>query len=452
MRFCACLREGFLRRIVTVLLSAALLCAPFDFAQAAKAKPHKPARSAVEAVQQVVLPKPDRPQLVVDVATGNVLHAQEARTLWHPASLTKMMTAYVAFRAIQSGRARFDTPLTISANATNQKPSKMGFKPGSIVTLEAALYMIMVKSANDMSVAIAEGLSGSVPAFVAEMNSVSRQLGMNDTNWANPNGLPDEAQITSARDLAILARALIRDFPQLQAFLSTPAIQVGDSIIRNHNNLIGRFDGADGMKTGYICDSGFNIVATATRGGRRVIAVVLGGDSAKARDEWTALLLEKAFAGQSRQPGRGFFNANAAPAQVTLANLPAANANNVMKMKPFVCGRNKKTDMDSVTSEILAFAPGAAAGLTAMPWGAEKPAAPKQRVSLLGPREMPRQPLLIALDKGDPSRGIPLRAAVAGRELPPLPPGVASAEPLPLTVTPPASGQAVSAQKKTLWP
>src|SRR5262249_18402401 len=160
--------------------------------------------------------------------------------------------------------------------ANQQKPSKMGFRPGSIVTLEAALYMIMVKSANDMSVTIAEGVSGSVPAFVSEMNSWSQRLGMTDTVWRNPNGFPYPGQVSSARQLAILTRALINEFAGLQPFFEVYAIQVGPSVIQNHNPMLGRFYGADGMKTGYICDSGYNIVATATRNGVRHIAVVLG--------------------------------------------------------------------------------------------------------------------------------------------------------------------------------
>ena len=419
---------SILRYFQILSLCAASFCAVLapTFAQAAHHARSAPTAQArkVAAAPLLVLPKPERPYLVVDVASGLVLDGQEARTIWHPASLTKMMTAYVAFRAIQSGRIRFDSPLTVSAYATSQKPSKMGFKPGSLVSLEAALYMIMVKSANDMAVSIAEGVSGSVPAFVTEMNSWSRQLGMSDTNWANPNGLPDPAQLTSARDLAILARALIRDFPQFHQFLNTEAIQVGPSMIKNHNPLLGRFEGADGIKTGYICDSGFNIVATATRGSKRYIAVVLGADSSAARDERAALLLEKAFAGPSRAPGQGYFNGSAAPAQVTLAALPAAAGGDAVKMKQFICGRVKRTDMEDVQSDILAFAPGAAAN-TGLLAGTNPQ---RKRASLLGPRTSV-QPLYITVDEGDKSRGIPLRAALTGRALPELPAGLEAAPP-----------------------
>ncbi len=412
---------SILRSFQILGLCAASLALSIGLAEAKPAHPAKaPAAQARKAAAAplLVLPKPERPYLVVDVASGLVLDGQEARTIWHPASLTKMMTAYVAFRAIQSGRIRFDSPLTVSAYATSQKPSKMGFKPGSLVSLEAALYMIMVKSANDMAVSIAEGVSGSVPAFVTEMNSWSRQLGMSDTTWSNPNGLPDPAQLTSARDLAILARALIRDFPQFHQFLNTEAIQVGPSMIKNHNPLLGRFEGADGIKTGYICDSGFNIVATATRGSKRYIAVVLGADSSAARDERAALLLEKAFAGPSRAPGQGYFNGSAAPAQVTLAALPAAAGGDAVKMKQFICGRVKRTDMEDVQSDIMAFAPGAASAT----------AQPGKRASLLGPRTAV-QPLYITVDEGDKSRGIPLRAALTGRALPELPAGLEAAPP-----------------------
>ncbi len=433
-----------MRRFISFIAGFAVFCAFSGAAPALAAKKPAKRHSALEAVQAIALPKPPRPQLVVDVASGAVLHAQEARTLWHPASLTKLMTAYVAFQAIKSGRVKFETPLTVSAAAYQQKPSKMGFKPGSLVTMEAALYMIMVKSANDMAVTIAEGVSGSVPAFVAEMNSWSLRLGMTDTVWRNPNGLPDDAQVTSARDLALLARALINDFPGLQPFLNTPAIQVGNAIIANHNPLLGRLDGADGLKTGYICDSGFNIVATATRNGSRHIAVVLGADSSRARTEWAALLLEKSFSRNSGQMA------------ASLQNLPRAASFTPASMKTFVCSRGvKRNDMEQVSAEITAFAPTTTSPVLPFlaPPGDEDAAEPRDKnaakkyASMLAPRPLSVQAVVMMIDNGDSRQQIPLRVTLAGRPLPPLPVSTAM-NPIPLPLAVPANTGAIPVKKK----
>ena len=171
----------------------------------------------------------------------------------------------------------------------------MGFKPGTKVTVDNALKMLMVKSANDIAVVLAEGVSGSVEKFADEMNRTSKNLGMTQSSWVNPNGLPAEEQITSARDLAILARALIHDFPEYDMYWHIPAIKFGKKVMRNYNTLIGRYDGADGMKTGFICASGFNLVASATRNGKRLIAVVLGSPSSPYRAAKAAGLLERGF-------------------------------------------------------------------------------------------------------------------------------------------------------------
>jgi D-alanyl-D-alanine carboxypeptidase len=183
----------------------------------------------------------------------------------------------------------------VSRNAAAQSPTKMGFPVGTQVTVDNALKMLMVKSANDMAILLAEGVSGSIENFADEMTKTAHRLGMSESNFVNPNGLPADDQITSARDLAILARALIRDFPQYDMYWHIPAIRYGKQIVRNYNSLIGRFPGADGMKTGFICASGFNLVATATRDGRQLIAVVLGAPSAAVRSVKAAELLESGF-------------------------------------------------------------------------------------------------------------------------------------------------------------
>jgi D-alanyl-D-alanine carboxypeptidase len=234
--------------------------------------------------------------LVIEADSGKVLFAQNAGYPWYPASVTKLMTAYVTLRAVKEGRLTLDRPLTVSANAVAQAPVKMGFGVGTQVTVDNALKMLMVKSANDIAVVLAEGVAGSIEAFADQMNWNAQRLGMTQSSFVNPNGLPAEDQISSARDLAILARALIREFPEYDYYWHLPGIRMGNMIQRNYNTLIGRYPGADGMKTGFICAAGFNLVASATRDGRRLIAVVLGAPSSAVRALKAAQLLERGFA------------------------------------------------------------------------------------------------------------------------------------------------------------
>lgn len=233
--------------------------------------------------------------ILVDAETGKVLEAENATYPWYPASVTKLMTAYVTLSAIKAGRITPDTLFTVSHIAAAQSPTKMGFPPGTQVTVDNALKMLLVHSANDMAVVLAEGVDGSIENFSDEMTRTAHRLGMTQSNFVNPNGLPADGQITSARDLAILARALIHDFPEYGAYWHIAAIKFGRRIIHNTNSLVGRYPGLDGMKTGFICASGFNVVATATRGGRRLIAVVLGAPSSAARAVKAAELLESGF-------------------------------------------------------------------------------------------------------------------------------------------------------------
>jgi D-alanyl-D-alanine carboxypeptidase len=234
-------------------------------------------------------------RLVIEADTGKVLEAENATVPWYPASVSKLMTAYLTLRAVKERRITLDTLFTVSANATSQAPSKMGFPVGTQVTVDNALKMLMVKSANDIAVVLAEGVAGSVESFADEMNRASQRLGMTQSSWVNPNGLPAEEQVTSARDLGILARALIREFPEYDFYWHVPAIKLGKKVMRNYNKLLERYPGADGMKTGFICASGFNLVASATRGNRRLIAVVLGARSSPVRTAKAASLLEHGF-------------------------------------------------------------------------------------------------------------------------------------------------------------
>jgi D-alanyl-D-alanine carboxypeptidase len=305
----------FLRAALFTTLSCFLLIAGFAMASITPAAAHAEA------------------SLLVEVDSGKVLEAENATFPWHPASLTKVMTAYVTLKAVKDGKITLNTLITVSPNAAAEKPSKMGFPPGTQVTVDNALKMMMVKSANDMAVVLAEGVGGSVDGFSAMMNQTAARLGMTQTTYVNPNGLPDDRQVTSARDLAMLARAFIRDLPEYEYFVHIPSIRYGRRVTHNFNKLIGRFPGADGMKTGFICASGFNLMATATQNGRRLIAVVLGASSSQMRSIKAIKLLERGFSGNNLTWLR--------PALGTVDNLaPIAAA--PPDLREDICGRHRK--------------------------------------------------------------------------------------------------------------
>jgi D-alanyl-D-alanine carboxypeptidase len=236
------------------------------------------------------------PSIAVDVATGKVYSAQDPFQRWYPASLTKMMTAYVTFRALQSGQMTLESPVKMTVNASKEPPSKMGYRPGSVMTLDTALKIMLVKSANDVAVAVAESVGGSESAFVQRMNEAQR-IGMSGSHFANPNGLHDPNNYSTAHDLAVLGVQLRREFPQYAHYFGTEAIDTGDGKKpqANYNILLGRFDGADGMKTGFVCASGFNLASSATRQGRTILAVVLGADRQETRAVQAAQLMTDAF-------------------------------------------------------------------------------------------------------------------------------------------------------------
>src|SRR3954465_6463762 len=266
------------------------------------------------------------PALVVDVDSGKVLYAERATDPWFPASITKLMTPYVALDMVRSGRASMDQLLALSPEAAAQPPSKMGFKPGTQLTLDNALKIIMVKLANDIAWMIGENLGGSVENFSAMMNETAARLGMRESRWVNPNGPPDGRQQPSARGMAILGRALLRDFPDNKDLFSISAIKFGRRVMANHNGLLGRYPGVDGMKTGFICSSGFNVVASATRGGRRLITVVMGSPNAKERTLKAADLFERGFPLPSWGGRAG-------------GELPASNLIAPPNLRPLICER-----------------------------------------------------------------------------------------------------------------
>lgn len=244
------------------------------------------------------------PSLLFDAADGSVLVAEDASAPWYPASLTKLMTAYLTFAAIKEGRLAKDARIVMSERAHAEPPSKIGIPVGGAVSLDFALQALLVRSANDLAMALAETVAGSEAAFVRAMNETARALGMTGTYFANPHGLPDVRQVTTARDMGILARAIIETFPDQLHYFSAPYLPIGEKRYRNRNQLLREMPGADGMKTGFICNSGYNLVATATRDGRRLVAVVLGDENGKARAERAQALLEAGFAGLPEPTGQ----------------------------------------------------------------------------------------------------------------------------------------------------
>ena len=235
------------------------------------------------------------PALLFDAADGAVLYAEDLDSQWHPASLTKIMTAYVTFVAIKEGTLTLETKIGCSKLANSQGPTKVGLPVGATITVETALQALIMKSANDVAVMLAEAVSGSHEAFVDYMNGMAGRLGMTRTKFANANGLPDPQQVTTARDMAKLAAAVVRDFPQYAPMWSMLEMRVGKLHLHTHNGLLTNYAGADGMKTGFICDSGFNVVASATREGHKLIAVVLGEATGQERSIRAANLLQHGF-------------------------------------------------------------------------------------------------------------------------------------------------------------
>jgi D-alanyl-D-alanine carboxypeptidase len=247
------------------------------------------------ATPLLALPAWAGPALLFDAGNGTVLYAEDQDNQWHPASLTKIMTAYVVFEAVKAGKITLESKIGCSELAFSQPPSKVGLPVGAELTVETALQALIVKSANDVAVMLAEAVAGSQDAFVAQMNATAARLGMTRTKFANANGLPAPEQVTTARDLAKLSMAVVKDYPEYASFWALMDVRIGNRHLRTHNGLLANYEGADGLKTGFICDSGFNVVASATREGKRLIAVVLGEATGRERTTRAASLLEHGF-------------------------------------------------------------------------------------------------------------------------------------------------------------
>ncbi|WP_267387240.1 D-alanyl-D-alanine carboxypeptidase family protein [Sphingomonas sp. GC_Shp_3] len=234
-------------------------------------------------------------EMLFNVSSGKLLYAEQPDVVRHPASLTKMMTLYLLFDALDAGKVRLDDAVPVSRNAARQPPSRLGVPAGRSVSVRTAISAMAVRSSNDMAVAIAEKLAGSEARFATLMTAKARQLGMRNTSFANASGLTNSGNLTTARDMTRLAVALLKNHPRQYPVFSARSITWQSHRLASHDHLLGKISGVDGIKTGYTVDSGYNIVTSADRGGVRIIAVVLGDTSVQARDLRVANLVELGF-------------------------------------------------------------------------------------------------------------------------------------------------------------
>lgn len=278
--------------------------------------------------------------IVIDAESGEVMFARHADARRYPASITKVMTLYLVFEALEQGKIKLDDVIRVSSHAASQPPSKLGLAAGQTITVQDAIHATAIRSANDMAVALAEHVAGSEARFTAMMTLKAEELGMTQTRYVNSNGLPDSRQLTSARDLAMLCRALLRDFPQHYRYFGVNSWFYGGREYRNTNGLLSSGQGYDGIKTGFTNASGYNLAASAVRDGRRIITIVLGGRSTATRNEHVAELMSTGFevaarrrSGERIEVAQTFFEArgfgigpDAGEGAVLYASLPGDSA------------------------------------------------------------------------------------------------------------------------------
>lgn len=286
----------------------------------AKAKAVRPAAAASSWVANPAVDGRDA-YIILDATSGRELSSDQPDQLRHPASLTKLMTIYLTFSALDSGRLSLGDALPVSVSALNAPPTKMGLPPGGTVSVRDATMALVTRSANDAAMVLAEALGGDEASFAAMMTSKARQLGMSQTVFRNASGLPNREQVTTARDMARLAYALMRDFPHYYPVFSVQSWPYRGRTLENHNRMLGSYEGADGLKTGYTNASGFNLVMSAVRDNRRLIGVVMGGNSAGQRDRMMAMLMDQGFATASTMRLSAWTNIRKPPsARYTAAN------------------------------------------------------------------------------------------------------------------------------------
>ncbi len=243
----------------------------------------------------LALAAPKFSALAIDARTGKVLFNKDADGIRHPASLTKMMTLYLLFQDLEAGKITLKSPIRMSARAASRPPTKLGVKPGKSITVELAIKALVVKSANDVASAVAENLGGTEEAFARRMTKTARAMGMGKTVFRNASGLPNPEQVTTARDMATLGLRLMRDFPQYYHYFRTTSFTYAGKTVATHNRLLKNYKGTDGIKTGYINASGFNLVSSVNRGNKKVVGVVLGGKTGNSRNAYMIKMLDAAF-------------------------------------------------------------------------------------------------------------------------------------------------------------
>jgi D-alanyl-D-alanine carboxypeptidase len=311
-----------------------------------------------------VVPAQATPQfsaMTVDARNGKILFSNDVDGLRHPASLTKMMTLYVLFQDLKSGRIKLSTQLHVSARAASMAPSKLDLKPGSTISVEDAIKALVTRSANDVAATIAENLGGTEAKYAARMTKVAHSIGMTKSNFANASGLPNPLQITTARDMATLGLRLMRDFPQYYPYFRIQQFVYHGRIIRTHNALVGRFEGTDGIKTGYVAASGYNLVTSTKRGNKRLVGVVMGGRSAASRNAFMMRMFENMFAKASEG--------------TMIAALPGTSAGTVNPLTNVKTASTTKAAAPDVGTDDMAAAAAAAAAGPVDPSGDEDQAA-----------------------------------------------------------------------------
>jgi D-alanyl-D-alanine carboxypeptidase len=396
--------------------------------------------------------------IVVDANTGATLHSASADAIRHPASLTKIMTLYMLFERLESGRLSLDSPLRVSEHAADQSPTKLGLREGGTITVEDAIKGMVTRSANDAAVVVAENLAGSEDEFARQMTRKARALGMSNTVYRNASGLPDSAQVTTARDQATLGRAIQERFPRYYRYFSTRSFTFRGQRIANHNRLLGRVEGVDGIKTGYIRASGFNLVTSVRRNGRHVIAVVLGGASAGSRDaRMRQLLAQHVDSASTRRTASMIAEATSreAPAPLATAAQPSiaerfemasaghvpVRAPNTISAAPAAPSAGSAEPIRPVAVRTVSVKPGPVKGAKAVPppqREAEAPAPARAeipppalvaRAGLLGMLPTRTASVSEAVPAPAPARAEPVREAAPQRETAPAP-AVPSSRPL----------------------
>jgi D-alanyl-D-alanine carboxypeptidase len=364
--------------------------------------------------------------VVVDANSGKVLQAKDADSVRHPASLTKIMTLYLLFERIEAGKLKLDSALEVSEHASEQAPTKLGLRPGQTIRVEDAIKGLVTKSANDAAVVVAEALAGSEEAFAKQMTRKARALGMTKTVYRNASGLPDDEQVTTARDQSILGRAIQDRFPRHYRYFATTSFNFRGRNIRNHNQLLGRVEGVDGIKTGYTRASGFNLVSSVRRGNRHIVSVVLGGRSGRSRDAMMrGLIAEHIGNGATKRTVAAIVERDAGEYKTAQAE-PTAKADSKTEAKAD-SKPDAKTETGPAPSSLSAQA---------------RPSAPAAETPAAKPQPMPlssgviaSEPLAIIPGASDPIQPVRVKTVQvrSGRAKTPAPPVPAETASIPQT-------------------